>query len=387
MSRFRFPRTVWVLGLVSLCNDTASEMITPLLPAFLTAVLGAAPAAIGLIEGLAEASSSVLKLVSGRLADRGTSVRGLVLGGYGVSNLARPLIALATSWPVVLVLRFTDRVGKGLRTSPRDALLAAAVDERRRGAVFGFHRAMDHAGAVIGPLVAFTLLRTDHSVREVFAVSLVPGVLVLACLVIGLREPPRATVAPVPLRWSSLDRDVRRLVAAAGLLALANVPDAFLVLWAFEGGVEMAWLPLIWAGAHGARSLVSFPAGALSDRFGRVPVVTVGWLARAAVLAVIGAATWEGAALWGLFFVHAGATACTEGAERALIGDRAPVAQRGTAFGVYHLVSGLAALPGAVLFGGLWQVLGQGGAFGIAALGTLVGAGTFLLAGRRLTRA
>lgn len=378
MKRPALPRTVWVLGFASLLNDTASEMIMPLLPVFLTATLGAAPAAIGLIEGLATAASSVLQIVSGRLADRGVSTRRLMLGGYGVSNLVRPLIALAWAWPVVLLLRFADRIGKGLRTAPRDALLAASVAGPHRGAVFGFHRAMDHGGAMLGPLLAFGLLQSGFSTPQVFAASVVPGVLVLLCLAHGLREPPPVTPSPPPrLHWRALDKPVRGLIGAAGLLALANVPDAFLVLWAFQGGIQVAWLPLLWAAAHAVRSAVSIPAGRLSDKLGRQPVMTGGWLIRAALLVIMGSVAQDGPLLWALFLAYAGATACTEGAERALIGDHAPAEQKGTAFGIYHLVSGLLVLPGAVLFGAIWQTLGQGSAFVTAAALTALGAGIF----------
>ena len=180
------PRTVIVLGLVSLLNDASSEMITPLMPIFLTATLGAGPAIVGLVEGLAEATSSVLKLVSGRLADRGVDAKSLVLGGYGVSNATRPLIGLAAAWGTVLLLRFLDRVGKGLRTAPRDALIAGATEAHQRGRAFGFHRSMDHAGAVIGPLIAFALLAAHVELKNVFLASLVPGTLVLVLLAFGL---------------------------------------------------------------------------------------------------------------------------------------------------------------------------------------------------------
>lgn len=388
MARLRLPRTVWVLGLASLLNDAASEMIMPLLPVFLTATLGAAPAAIGLIEGLATATSSVLQLVSGRLADRGVSTRRLVLGGYSASNLVRPLIALAWAWPVVLLLRFADRIGKGLRTAPRDALLARSVAERHRGAVFGFHRAMDHGGAMLGPLLAFALLQYGLSTPQVFAASIVPGGLVLLCLGFGLREPPPAPAQPPsPLRWGLLDKPVRGLIGAAGVMALASVPDAFLVLWAFEGGVAVLWLPLLWAAAHAARAAVSIPAGRLSDRLGRRPIMIGGWLIRAVLLAIMGTVAHDGALLWGLFLAYAAATACTEGAERALIGDRAPTQQKGTAFGIYHLVSGLLTLPGAVLLGGLWQTMGPRGAFTVAAALTVLGIGIFGWLTRRPTSA
>ncbi len=189
------PRTVVILGLVSLLNDAASEMITPLLPIFLTATLGAGPAIVGLVEGLAEATASILKLVSGRLADRGVPAKSLVVGGYTLSNAMRPLIGLATGWGAVLALRFLDRVGKGIRSAPRDALIAAAAGPEQRGRAFGFHRSMDHAGSVIGPLLAFALLAAHADLKHVFLASALPGALVILLLVFGLPAP-----APRPCR-------------------------------------------------------------------------------------------------------------------------------------------------------------------------------------------
>ncbi len=366
------PRTVIVLGLVSFLNDTASEMITPLLPLFLTATLGAGPAIVGLVEGVAEATASLLKLVSGRLADRGWNHKGLVLGGYSVSNLARPLIGLALGWSWVLLLRFLDRVGKGIRTSPRDALIAASTDESRRGRSFGFHRALDNAGAMVGPLIAFGLLSAQLPLQHVFLWSLVPGLMVLALLIWGLDGTPAPVAHPdrSPLRWSMLDGRVRGLILAAGGLALASAPEAFLVLWASDRGLAIAWVPLIWAGASAVKAVVAGPAGALSDRFGRVPVLLTGWGLRIALLLALAfSAHGQGEALtWGLFLAYGGALAVTEGAERALIGDFSRASQRGTAFGLYHMTTGLAALPGALLFGVLWQGLGAEMAFVIAAM-------------------
>lgn len=369
---FGLPRTVVVLGFVSFLNDAASEMITPLLPLFLTATLGAGPAVVGLVEGVAEATASLLKLISGRLADRGWNHKGLVLGGYSTSNLARPLIGLALGWTWVLVLRFLDRVGKGIRTSPRDALIAASTDADRRGRSFGFHRALDNAGAMVGPLVAFGLLSAGLPMQHVFLWSLVPGLLVLALLIWGLdgRPVPAAHPDRSPLRWSMLDTRVRGLIIAAGGLALASAPEAFLVLWASDRGLAIAWVPLIWAGASAVKAVVAGPAGALSDRFGRVPVLLTGWGLRILLLLVL-AFTTHGqgdAQTWLLFLAYGGALAMTEGAERALIGDFSQASQRGTAFGLYHMPTGLAALPGALLFGVLWQGLGAATAFVVAAV-------------------
>jgi len=373
---FGLPRTVIVLGMVSFLNDTASEMITPLLPLFLTATLGAGPAVVGLIEGVAEATASLLKLLSGRLADRGWSHKHLVLGGYSVSNLARPLIGIALGWSWVLAMRFLDRVGKGVRTSPRDALIAASTIGTTRGRSFGFHRALDNAGAMLGPLLAFALLNLGAPMQDIFLWSLVPGLLVLALLVWGLdgTPAPAGQADKSPLRWSMLDSRVRNLIIAAGGLALASAPEAFLVLWANDRGLPVPWIPLIWAAASGVKAAVAAPAGALSDKLGRVPVMLVGWGLRIVLLLILAvSADGEGGLLtWALFLAYAAALATTEGAERALVGDFSQPAQRGTAFGLYHMTTGLAALPGAVLFGVLWQGMGAEAAFVVAAAISLI---------------
>lgn len=295
------PRTVVVLGFVSFLNDMASEMITPLLPIFLTATLGAGAAVVGLVEGVAEATSSLLKLVSGRLADRGWNAKHLVIGGYGVSNGARPLIGLAFGWPWVLLLRFLDRVGKGLRTSPRDALIAASTESHLRGKAFGFHRALDHAGAVAGPLLAFVLLGRGIGVRHVFLLSLVPGILVLLLLAFGLPATPPKPAVPEALprlAWRALDRRLRALILAAGGLALATAPEIFLVLWAKSRGLQVVWVPLLWAAASAVKMAVAIPAGHASDRLGRMPVLIAGWGMRILLLVALGLTTADGPTVW-----------------------------------------------------------------------------------------
>ncbi len=366
----KLSRTVVVLGMVSFLNDAASEMITPLLPIFLTATLGAGPVIVGLVEGIAEASASLLKLVSGRLADRGWNLKGLVTGGYGLSNTARPLIGLALSWSWVLLLRFLDRVGKGLRTSPRDALIAATSDPDLRGRAFGFQRMLDHAGSVTGPLLAFVLLGWGVDMHNVFLLSVVPGTLVILLLWFGL-PPTQGQVAPEPaalaFTWSGLDPRLRALIIATGALALATTPEVFLVLWARAHGLKIVWVPLLWAAASAAKVVLAMPGGYFSDRLGRLPVLLVGWVGRILVLIGLGLATANTWMIWALFLAYAGCLAFTEGAERALIGDYAPAGKKATAFGLYHMTAGLLALPGAVLFGALWQWLGEPAAFLTAA--------------------
>ena len=336
--------------------------------------------------GLAEATASILKLVSGWLADRGWNVKKLVVGGYGVSNLSRPMIGFALGWGWVLLLRFLDRVGKGIRASPRDALIAASTDEKVRGRAFGFHRALDNGGAILGPLLAFALLQWGLDMEHVFMASVIPGALLILLLMFGLKMPNDARPAhsPTRLHWRGLDTRVKGLVIASGGLALATTPEAFLMLWANQGGISVAWVPLLWAAASGVKALVSTPAGILSDRLGRLTVVTAGWVSRVFLLIAFALMPDGGITVWVLFLGYAAALAYTEGAERALLGDYAPVEQQGTVFGLYHLFSGIMVLPGAVLFGVVWQWLGMSSAFMMAAILTSVAAITLrLLAGKK----
>jgi len=356
--------------MVSFLNDAASEMITPLLPIFLTATLGAGPVIVGLVEGIAEASSSLLKLVSGRLADRGWNLKGLVTGGYGLSNTVRPLIGLAFGWTWVLMLRFLDRAGKGLRTSPRDAMIASSTGSDLRGRAFGFQRMLDHAGSVTGPLLAFALLKIGIDLHHVFLLSVVPGVLVILLLWFGLESTPQKAVpdkTAAALDWNALDSRLRALIIATGGLALATAPEVFLVLWAQAHGLEIVWIPLLWAAASAVKVVFAMPGGYGSDRFGRLPVLLLGWGGRILVLTGLGLMSAHGWLVWSLFLAYAGCLSLTESAERALIGDFAPVDTRATAFGLYHLTAGLLALPGALIFGALWQWLGESAAFLMAA--------------------
>ena len=302
------PRTVIILGLVSFLNDAASEMITPLLPIFLTVTLGAGPAIVGLVEGLAEATASVLKLISGQLADRGWNTRKLVISGYGLSNTARPLIGLALGWLWVLVMRFLDRVGKGLRTSPRDAMIAASTASQIRGRAFGFHRALDHFGSVIGPLLAFMLLGWGIELQHVFLLSVLPGIMVILLLIFALPETVNKVVIPevaTKIHWRDVDSRLRALIIASGGLALATTPEVFLILWAQSRGLEIVWVPLLWSAASAVKMVVAIPGGYLSDKFGRQPVLMLGWCLRILMLVLLGMSATSNIVIWVLFLSYA----------------------------------------------------------------------------------
>ena len=408
----RLPRIVLVLGLASLLNDAASEMIAPLLPLFLTATLGAGPAIVGFVEGMAQATSAVLRLVSGRLVDRGWSHGALIVSGYGLAALARPAIGLAAGWPQVLGLRFLDRVGKGVRGTARDALLSASVGADQRGSAFGLHRGLDHVGAMLGPLLAFALLAQGVEMRAVFLIAIVPGLLAVVLLLravpvrplrqpvipdeMSFKSPPvsRASAMPgatagdtspgaVRVERPPLDGRLRGLLTAAGVLAFAAVPDAFLVLWASQRGFPLVWIPLLWAGAHALRAAVALAAGRATDRVGRLPLLLGGWSARVVLVLALAFAGGGFGVTVTLFLLYAAGTAVAEPAEVALLGDLAPSAQRGTLFGMYHLLSGLLVLPGAVLFGALWQVYEMQVSFVFSASVTAVAAVAFLALARR----
>ena len=378
-------RTVWALALVSLLTDLSSEMIYPLLPVFLTATLGAGAATLGAIEGAAETTAALLKLASGWWSDRVPRRKPLVVAGYGLASAARPLVALAGTAGQVLAVRLVDRVGKGIRSSPRDALLAAAVPAAQRGRAFGFHRAADHLGAVLGPLVAFALLRgAGVDVRTVFALAAVPAALAMAALVFGVREAPAgppAAAAPRAPRAGALGgarpgRPLVALLAAVTVFTLGNSADAFLLLRAAQLGVPTAMVPLLWALLHVVKSASSTPGGALSDRVGRRPLIAAGWTVYAAVylgFAAAGAA-WQA---WALFAAYGLVSGLTEGAEKALVADLAPAAGRGTAFGWYHAAVGAAALPASLLFGVVWERYGAPAAFRVGA--ALAGAALVIL--------
>lgn len=381
MPRSRLPRNVVALGLVSLFTDLSSEMIYPLLPLFLTATLGAGPAVLGAIEGVAETAASLLKLFSGAWSDRLGKRKPLVLAGYGLSSIMRPLMGLVASWSHVLGIRFCDRIGKGVRSSPRDALVAASVPPQDRGRAFGFQRALDHLGAVLGPVAAFALLAgAGLSYRSVFFLAAVPGAVAVAILWILVREAGETAPAGTGrgILAGGLAPEFRNYLLIVSLFTLGNASDAFLILRSVDAGVPAAYVPLLWGAFHVVKSSLSTHAGILADRWDRRKMVVAGWVLYAAVYAAWGMAEGPG---WmvGLFLVYGLHAAATEGAERALVADFVPSDRRGTAFGWFHLAVGIAALPASLLFGILWSRFGAPAAFGVSAALAMLAAG-FLLA-------
>jgi MFS family permease len=367
------PRPVWLLGWTSLFTDAATEMIYPLLPIYLSQVLRAGPASLGIIEGVAEGVNSLLKLLSGWWADRSGRRRRLVIAGYSISGASRPLIALAGNWVHVLIIRALDRTGKGIRGAPRDALLAAYASPSTRGRIFGFHRAMDHTGAIVGPLLATVFLYfLPGEYRLLFALTAIPGAIAVVML-FRVREPERvAVVVPTAATAHSSALDVAagarlptRLWAVLGVIlvfSLGNSADAFLLLRLGDALGAVTYVPLLWGALHVVKASLSTWGGGLSDRIGRKQVIVIGWGVYA--LVYIGFATASSAAgfvswflLYGVYF------ALAEGAEKALVADLTPPGRHGTAFGYYNAALGVGALTASVVFGFLYERFGPASAF------------------------
>jgi len=369
-SRPRLHPTVVALALVSMLHDLAGDMVTPLLPA-LIATMGSGPAALGLIEGTADATGSLLKLVSGYVADRIGHLKALTVVGYGIANVLRPLLGFSGSWWQVLAIRFGDRVGKGVRGSPRDALVASLTTKESRGYAFGFHHALESLGAVLGTLLGFALLSSGMSVRHVIFWSAAPGIVTM--LVVGFGVQSRATaptssairvgIPPVP--------GFCRLLLAVVTFTLGNSSDAFLIWRAREVGVSLALTPVLWALLHLVRSATATWGGRLSDRRGRSFTITVGWAVYALTYAGFGAcgATWQ---VWLLFAVYGSYYGLTEGAQKAMVVDMVPKEWHGRALGAFQMAVGLAALPASAVFGVLYREGGAGAAFGAGAVLALV---------------
>jgi MFS family permease len=383
-------RNVVALGWVSLFMDVSSEMLYPLIPLFLTETLGASRTVLGLIEGVGESLASLWKIASGWISDRIGKRKLLILGGYGLSTASRPILALAGGWPAVLFFRIFDRTGKGIRTAPRDAIVAESTQEKRLGLSFGFQRTMDTLGAVLGPLIAWLLLaRFERSYRLVFWTSLAPGVVALLVIALFVRETAGRTATPVnregapervPFSFFLFSADFKRFLMVATLFMLGNVSTTFLILRAKQGGIPDARVTLVYLTFNLIYAFSSLPAGWIADRFGKKRVILAGYLLFAVVffLFAMPVPTW---AIWLLFALYGLYMGMTEGIQRAFVATLIPKEYKATAYGAYHTLIGMAAFPASFIGGVLWDQLGSPALFiygaGMAGLASALFVGFF----------
>jgi MFS family permease len=379
----RLPRNVFAISFVSLLNDASSEIIYPLLPVFLSLTLGASPGIVGLIEGAAESISSLLKLFAGHYSDRLGKRKGFVVFGYALSSFARPLLAFAANWYQVFAIRVGDRVGKGIRSAPRDAMIADAVAIQERGLAFGLHRAMDHTGAVVGPLLGYLLVLvfaanrnapTASDFNKIFLLASVPALTAVIVVTFFVRESHKTTPeiateisAPVRLSLKGFDSNFKRFLVLVALFTLSNSSDAFLLLRAQSAGVSVAAIPLLWAMLHVSKVVSSIFGGDLSDRLGRRRLIVSGWILYAAVYAGFAFVS-SSVSVWILFLIYGIYFGLAEGAEKALVADLVRPEQRGTAYGLYNLAFGITVLPASLLMGALWNLRGPQTAFLVSAV-------------------
>lgn len=359
----KLPRPVRLLGWVSLLTDAATEAVYPLLPVFITQVLGGPPVALGIVEGAADATSSALKVFAGRWSDRLGVRKPIVVAGYTISSLMRPFVAVASSWAHVFAIRVTDRVGKGLRGAPRDAMLAALAPPGERGRVFGYHWGMDHAGAAIGPLLATVFLYfSPNNYRLLFALTIIPGLLAVATLLrvpeAGVTE--RTTKAEFSNR--PLGPALKKYLFILSVFTLGNSSDAFLLLQLSNAGVPLIGLTMLWSAQHAIKALLSMRGGTLSDRIGRRSMIIGGWIVYAVVYAGFAFSS-SMLALIAWFLIYSVYASATEGSEKALIADLSSDEVRATAYGWHAAVQGFGALAAGVFFGLVWQTFGAPVAF------------------------
>lgn len=353
----KIPKNVKALGFVSFFNDVASEIINPLLPVFITSVLKAGTIALGTIEGIAEATSSILKLFSGIISDKIKKRKKLVITGYTIANLSRPLIGITVSWIQVLILKFFDRFGKGIRTSPRDALISLSAKKEEMGKAFGFQRAMDHLGALTGPLIAFLLLYF-LDLRKLFLLSVIPGIIAIIILIYFVKEVKGEEISKKISIKGKFSKKFHYIIFVFSFFNLGNSSDGFLILKAKEEGIKIFMLPLFWSLLHFVKSIFSMPAGIISDKIGRKGVIIAGWSIYS--LVYLGFAFAKSFSfftflflLYGLYF------ALTEGVERAMISDYAEENYKGSAFGIYHFFQGISLFLASFIFGILWNYFGS----------------------------
>ena len=379
----RLPRNVYALGLVSLLNDASTEIIYPLLPLFLAATLGASPAVIGMIEGTAESVSSLLKLFAGYWSDRLGHRKGLVVFGYAMAVITRPLLAFAQNPLHVFGIRLFDRVGKGIRSAPRDALIADSVEPGDRGVAYGLNRAMDYAGAVIGPVFSFSLLYfiaadwnspSVNDYRRLFLLASVPAFGAVMVALLAVREKRDGITTKVAdirprlnISWRGFDNNFKVFLVLVAVFTLSNSSDAFLLLRAREAGVPVAIIPLLWAALHVSKVLSALIGGHLSDHLGRKKLIASGWILYALVYAGFAYVSKPWMA-WALFLVYGAYFGLAEGAEKALVADLVPADKRGTAFGLYNLAFSITVLPASLLMGAIWGWRGPKVAFLLSAV-------------------
>jgi len=373
----RIPRNVWILSITSFLTDVSSEMLFNLLPLFLVNVLGMRIAVVGLIEGLAETTASLIKFGSGALSDYLDNRKNLAVIGYSLSALAKPLLYFANSWVWVLGVRFTDRVGKGVRSAPRDSLLAASTPEDRRGLAFGLHRAADTAGAFTGLLIAALVVWTMQASAEALSkttfqrvtlFSIIPALLGVLVLALGAREirTGKAARTDRQFKFTGLDRRFWAFLVVVLIFTLGNSADAFIILRAQERGLNVLQILGMLLTFNAVYTLIASPAGALSDRIGRRAVLISGWVVYGLIYLGFAAAN-TGAQIWLFYGIYGLYYALTEGASRAFVADLVPQEQRGTAYGYFNAGIGLAALPASLIAGILWQGLGGWAGLGPAA--------------------
>jgi MFS family permease len=365
------------LGWVSFFNDVSSEMIYPLLPLFLTQVLGAGVLFVGLIEGIAESVSSFLKLFSGWLSDRFQKRKGIILVGYTLASITRPIMGWVTSSFHVLFLRFFDRVGKGVRASPRDALLSQSCREDERGKAFGFQRMMDHAGAMAGPLIASLLMAVlTKNLRVIFYLSAIPAFFCLWILFRGVTDVIENRISSPPalkLHWKTWDKKFKYFLLIVTLFTLGNSSDAFLLLRAKDLGIDIISIPILWFFFHLSKTIFSVPGGSLSDRIGRRKVMILAWTVYGLVYLGFAFAS-KAYHIWLLFFIYGLFFGLSEGTERAWVADFVEESKRGTAYGVYNFFIGMATLPASLLMGLIWKAVGVQWAFSFGAGMALIAA-------------
>jgi MFS family permease len=382
MKKPLFPKNVWLLGLLSLFNDTSSEIIFPLLPLFLSQVLGVNKAFIGLIEGVAESTASLLKLFSGWWSDKIQKRKSIIFMGYALSAFTKPLFAFSHSALQVLLLRATDRVGKGIRTAPRDALLAESTPFEDRGKAFGLHRAMDTFGAIIGPILAWILLSTlpgdfGHRLRLIFLVAFLPGFIGL-WFIKKVKETPTNPDNPKPFKFSlkSFSPRFKFYLMIASLFALGNSSNVFLILKANAAGISDALIPMLWLVYNIVTASTSLPFGHLSDKIGRRKIIIIGMCFFAILYAAFGYYN-SASIMWGLFALYGLYAGIDEGAQRAFAADLAPPDMRATAMGAYNFAIGIFTLPSSLIAGWLWDKFGSAYPFYFGAL--LAGLSAILL--------